>query len=278
MNLGVRAHDFGKLPVEELAARIATHGLTCVQLAVAKAVAGIETDAGRLTPGLAGHVRAAFARHGIQIAVLGCYVNLADPDAGTLRAQLGRFKDHLRLARDFGCSVVGTETGSLNADFSWHPDNHGEAAFNAVLANVRELVGEAEKFGVCVGVEGVERYVIDSPRRLRRLVDEVGSPNLQLILDPVNLLNVRNHGDQEAIIEEAFALLGERIAILHVKDFVVEDGRFRSVPAGQGQLNHGLFLRRAKERKPWIHTLLEDTAPATIGESVRFVRETYARA
>jgi len=278
MQLGVRAHDFGKLPVEELAHRIAAHGLTCVQLAVVKALAGIDTDAGRLSPGLACHVREAFAHHGIQIAVLGCYVNLADPDAATLRVQLGRFKEHLRLARDFGCSVVGTETGSLNSDFSWHPDNHGEAAFTTVLANVRELVREAEKFGVCVGVEGVERYVIDSPRRLRRLVDEVGSPNLQLILDPVNLLNARNHLDQAAILEEAFALLGERIAILHAKDFVVEAGQFRPVPAGQGQLNYGLFLRRAKEHKPWISTLLEDTNPATIGESVRFMREAFARA
>ena len=118
MRLGVRAHDFGKLPVEELAGRIASKGFSCVQLAPPKAIAGFDTDLGRLSPGFACHVKEAFQRQHLQIAVLGCYINLADPDAGQRQRQLARFKEYLRHARDFGCSVVGTETGSVNPDFS----------------------------------------------------------------------------------------------------------------------------------------------------------------
>jgi L-ribulose-5-phosphate 3-epimerase len=278
MYLGVRAHDFGKMPLEDLASRIAAQGLQCVQFAPPKAVAGFDADAGRLSPGFAVSAREAFRRHGIQIAVLGCYINLADPDEANRRFHLDRFKEYLRYARDFGCSVVGTETGSLNSDFSWHADNHGERAFQVVVESVHELIDEAEKFSVFVGIEGVERFVISSPRRLRRLVDEIHSNNLQIIFDPVNLLNAANHRDQDAIMEEALTLLGERLAIVHAKDFVVEDGRFRSVPAGKGMLNYGLFLRLVKRQKPYISVLLEDTDPATVHESIAFVRDAYTRA
>ena len=90
MQLGVRAHDFGKLPVEELAGRIAGKGFSCVQLAPPKAIAGFDTDLGRLSPDFACHVKEAFQRQHIQIAVLGCYINLADPDVRQRRRQLCR--------------------------------------------------------------------------------------------------------------------------------------------------------------------------------------------
>jgi L-ribulose-5-phosphate 3-epimerase len=272
MRLGVRAHDFGKLPVEELAGRIAGKGFSCVQLAPPKAIAGFDTDHGRLSPGFACHVKEAFQRQHLQIAVLGCYINLADPDAGQRQRQLDRFKEYLRHARDFGCSVVGTETGSINPDFSFHPGNRGEEAFQTVLGGVRELVAEAEKFGVFVGIEGVERYVISDPPRIRRLIDGIGSNNLQIIFDPVNLLSVENYRRQEDIIKESFELFGDRIAILHAKDFIVEGGSLRSVLAGQGGLNYGLLMDFIKVRKPDINILMEDTQPETVETGVRFLR------
>jgi L-ribulose-5-phosphate 3-epimerase len=276
MRLGVRAHDFGKLPIDELARRIAAKGFCGVQLAPSKAVAGFDGDAGRLSPGFAVHVRETLQRHGIQVAVLGCYINLADPDRAQRGRQLARFKEYLRFARDFGCSVVGTETGSLNSDFSFHPENHGEAAFQAVLASVRELVEEAERFGVFVGIEGVERHVLCDPRRLRRLIDEVGSNNLQIIFDPVNLLSVANHRRQDDIIRESFERFGDRIAIVHAKDFLVENGQLRSVLAGQGLLNYRLLTDLIKERKPCISVLMEDTCPETVEQGVSFLRGFFA--
>ena len=275
LRLGVRAHDFGKLPVEELAAQIARHGLTSVQLAPPKAIAGFDTDAGRLSPGFAWHVRDTFQRHGIQIAVLGCYINLGDRNEAQRRPQLNRFKEYVRFARDFGCSIVGTETGSVLSDFSWHPDNHGEEAFQTVLTSVRELVREAEKFGVFVCIEGVERYVISSPRRLKRLIDEVDSPNLQVIFDPVNLLCAKNHQAQDEVVDEALTLLGERICIVHAKDFTVTEGRFQEHPAGCGALHYPRVMRWIKEQKPWVNVLLENTAPATIAETVGFMQRSY---
>lgn len=148
-----------------------------MQLAPAKAVAGIDTGPGRLSPGLARHIGGAFEARGIALAVLGCYINLAHPDPAARARLLDVFREHLRCARDFGTSIVGTETGSVNADYSPHPANHGEEALHISIASVAALVAEAEKFGVLVGIEGVAEHTVSTPSRMRRVLDAVGSRN-----------------------------------------------------------------------------------------------------
>ena len=191
LRLGVRAHDFGCRPADELVAKIAANGLICTQLALGKAIAGLELKPGVLNPGLAFHIGQAFQRHGVQIAVLGCYVNPIHPDTKMRATLLSLFKEHLRFARDLGCGLVALETGSVNADYSPHPDNHSEAAFQESLASIAELVAEAEKFGVLVGIEAVTSHVVSTPAKMRRMLDAVASNNLQVVFDPVNLLSRR---------------------------------------------------------------------------------------
>lgn len=273
IRIGVRAHDFGCLPAGELAAKIAAQNLVCAQLALGKAIAGLNLKPGILNPGLAFEIGGAFRQQGVQIAVLGCYVNPIHPDPATRKALLGLFKEHLRYARDFGSGLVALETGSLNADYSPHPDNHSEAAFQQALASLAELAAEAENFGVVVGIEAVASHVVSTPQKMRRMLEAVASNNLQVVFDPVNLLAVENFHAQERVIGEAFELFGERIAIIHAKDFVVENGQLRSASAGRGKLRHDLVMKFAVEEKPGISILLEDTSPQTARESRDFLRQ-----
>ena len=272
MRIGVRAHDFGRLPVETLAERIAGRGLSCVQLTVSEAIAGLEVAPGRLNPGLANHIGETFRRHGVQIAVLSCYINPIHPDPAERGRQIGLFKEYLRFARDFGCGLVATETGSLNPDFSFHPENHSEASFQTMLRSVGEMVEEAEKWGVGVGIEGVAHFVASDPRRIRRLLDSLPSDHVQIVFDPVNLLTPDNHPQQDRIIEESFDLFGDRIAAVHAKDFRVEDGRLRTVQPGEGRLNYRLLVRLIEARKPHLNVILEDTQLPALETSLRFLR------
>lgn len=271
MRIGVRAHDFGKLPADELAGRIAAKGLSCVQLAVSKAIAGIDLKPGDLNPGVAFHIGQAFHRHGIQIAVLGCYVNPIYPDPEARRVLLGFFKEHLRFARDFGCGLVALETGSINADYSFHPDNHGEPAFQMFLASIASLVEEAEKFGVIVGIEGVTTHVVSTPARMRRVLDTIASNHLQIVFDPVNLLSMENYQEQDRLVNEAFDLYGDRIVAIHAKDFIIENRAFKAVRTGQGHFNYDLLLGLIQKRKPYISILLEEAGEDTAEECVRFL-------
>jgi L-ribulose-5-phosphate 3-epimerase len=271
IRIGVRAHDFGCLPAGELAAKIAAQHLVCAQVALGKAIAGFNLKPGALNPGLAYEIGRAFQEHGVQIAVLGCYVNPIHPDPAMRQSLLGLFKEHLRYARDFGNGLVALETGSVNADYSPHRENHGEAAFQQSLASIAELVAEAERFGVVVGIEGVSSHVVSTPQKMRRMLDTVASNNLQVVFDPVNLLSPENYHEQERVIGESLELFGDRIAVIHAKDFAVERGQFKSTSAGLGKLRHDLVMKFVVTQKPGISILLEDSNEQAAGESRQFL-------
>jgi L-ribulose-5-phosphate 3-epimerase len=271
MRIGVRAHDFGKLPADELTKRIAAKGLASVQLNVGAAVAGFDMKPGCLSPGLADFVGRAFDRAGVRIAVLSCYVNPIHPDPAVRAGNLSQFKEIVRYARDFRSSIVALESGSLNADYSPHPDNHTDRAFKQTVAGLTELVREAEKFGVIVGIEGVTSHVLGTPELMRRALDAVASQNLQVIYDPVNLITAENYKNQRGVMEKVFELYGDRLAVIHAKDFVAEGNGIKPVHCGRGVLDFPFLLGLLKQRKPYIDILLEGVPEETVDECMAFL-------
>jgi L-ribulose-5-phosphate 3-epimerase len=271
LTFGVRGHDFGKAPVAELADKIAAKNFTCLQLALGKALTEPDCSLGRLNPSLAKQIGRAFAAQNIDIAVLGCYINPVHPDPQQRAAGLAYFREHLRFAADFGCRIVGTETGSVNADCSFHPDSRTDAVFKEICTSVASLVETAERYGAFVCIEAVIRHTIYSPGRMKQLLDSIGSDNLQVIFDPVNLLNIDNYREQDRIIRESFDLFGDRMLVLHAKDFQISDGQLKTVPAGQGLLNYPLLINLIKQAKPYIYTLLEEVKPANLDNARNYI-------
>ena len=272
IRIGIRAHDIGKLPPDQLAGRVATKGLCSVQLALNKALVGPMLEPGGLNPGFAFEVAQAFSRHGVQIAILGCYINPIHPDPASRRSQMGWFMEHLRFARDFGCGVVALESGSIRPDYSPDPANHEPPAFNEMLATLAELVAEAERYGVIVGLEAVTSHTVSTPQKMRRVLDTIASNNLQVVFDPVNLLTPDNHGDQHRVIGESLDLFGERIIAVHAKDYIAEGNSLRIVPAGSGQLDYRSFLPAIATRKPLINVLLEEAPEEAVDDCLKALR------
>lgn len=271
MNLGIRAHDFGKASPEELAMKISGKKFSSIQLALTKAIEGINFGLGSLNPGMAHYICSTFAKADIQIAVLGCYINPVDPDADKRRSQLDRFKEHIRYARDFGCSIVATETGTISDDLGTDSVNYGEEAFNILVESVSELVEEAERFGVFVGIEGVSVHTINTPKRMKRLLDTIKSNNLQVVFDPVNFVNIDNYKNQESIIKESIELFGDRIVAVHAKDFIIANGYKKILPPGKGILNYKMLIEQLKYRKPYINILIEDIREDAMNDSINFL-------
>ena len=90
--IGCRAHDYGKLPATALAATLRAKGYNAAQLAMPRAIAGIE-DFSHITDKQLAEIRTAFAAQDVEISVLSCYQDLSAPDADARRAAM------LRLAR-----------------------------------------------------------------------------------------------------------------------------------------------------------------------------------
>ncbi len=275
MDFGVRAHDFGKLPLAELAARIAASGASYVQLAFAKALAEPVLGPGSLSPGLGRIVRREFASRGLDIAVLGCYFNMGHPDPALRSSGADHFREHLRFAADFGCRIVATETGSVRADYGEDPENGGERAFCVFMKTLEPLVEEAERTGSLVCIEPVAKHIVNSPKRAARVFNETGSRSLGAVFDPVNLLATENLADQRRIVEECFELWGDRMMVLHAKDCAAEGGKLKVVPPGRGTLDFPFLAKLFSARKPMAHVIIESCSPADLGESARRLRDWF---
>ena len=278
LNLGIRAHDMEQRPLEELASAIASKNLQCIQLALKKSLGDMNIKPGSLTPGIARKINREFQKYHIDIAVLGCYVNMIHPDPIERRAGLDFFKEHIRVANDFGCRIVGSETGNIHAENRYTPENYLEEPFQAVVESIRELVDEAEKFGVIVGIEAGVNHPIYSPQTMKRLLDAIPSNNLQVIFDPVNLLTAKTYHHQRSIFQEAFDLFGKRIVILHAKDFQIKDGILETVSVGRGLLDYRYIFSWIKEYKPHIQVLMESTPEKDAEESIVYLKDTYIHA
>lgn len=277
MNLGIRAHDFTADSVEKLAEKVSAKGFKNVQLALPKSFETISSDLGNLSPGFGNYVRNALSEKNVHIAVLSCYFNMVDPDEGFRRHCIDKFKEYIRYASTFGAKIVGSETGSYNRDFSYHENNHSEEAFQAVKRTVKELADEAEKFGIIIGVENSVTLTIHNPERMKRLLDEVGSNNVQVLYDPIGFIRPDEIHNQDEIITRSLDILSDRIAAVHVKDFIVENGERVIVPPGKGILNFELLFKILKKKKPFVEIILEDIAVDEMDKSINYMREIYER-
>lgn len=261
MQLGIRLHDTKKLPFEERIADVHALGFACGHLALSKVIDEFPTDDGALTPGLAMYIKKIFAKNDVDIAVLGCYLNLANPNPEKLNKITKRYLAHLRFASLLGCGVVGTETGAPNETYTAVPECHEEEALKTFIQNLRPVVQYAEKTGVILAIEPVWKHIVYNPARAKRVLEEIASPNLQVILDPVNLLDISNYKQQKEIVEEAIDVLGEDVAMVHIKDFRAENGKLVSVGAGLGEMDYTAIMKFIREKKPFMHVTLENTTP-----------------
>lgn len=272
MQLGIRLHDIKKAPLEERLAIAREQGFSCGHLALSKVIDSYPVDDGALTPGYALYLKKIFAKNQLDVAVLGCYLNLATPDEAALAKMKHRYMAHIRFAALLGAGVVGTETGAVNREYQFEEANHSEEALEIFTKNLRQAVEYAEKMGVILAIEPVYKHIVCNPKRARRVLDEIASPNLQIIFDPVNLLDFCNYKDREEIISEAIDVLGEDIAMVHIKDFVVKDESLVSVAAGTGEMDYTKIIEFIKKRKPYVHVTLENTLPENAVQAREYIQ------
>lgn len=275
MRIGVRGHDIGNYSLNELGQIMKEKNLKSIQFVPKKVLKDFEVNKGSITPGMAQYIKNTLGKHDINISILGCYINLANPDSDELNDLLDTFKEYIRFAKYLDCNIVGTETGALNKEYVYTEKNHTEEAFERSLNSIKTLVDEAEKFGVIVGIEGVTKHVMNTPERLKRALDSINSNNLQVIFDPINFIDESNYQKQDEIIKKSFDLFGDKIVIIHAKDFVYNDGKIKQVSIGKGQFNYPLLLSLIKEKKPYIDIILEDTVPEDIDSSIAYIENIY---
>ena len=271
MKIGLRAHDFGRMKPCELAKTIKKAGFETAQLALTKAITGInsfaDVDASTLE-----QVRRAFDDNSIEIGVLGCYVEIGLPDRDARLQEVEKFFLGLEHAKELGVKLVGTETTHFP------PGLHAERepAYQNLKDSVLRMVERAEKSGVNIGIEPVADHTLNSSGLTRRLLDEVNSERIMVIFDPVNLLLTQSDIDnQDEIFTRFLEAAGPNIAALHVKDIALEDGEKKWCNIGKGVIRYEPIFKWLKENKtdmPQIPVLREHVDPENFKADIEEMR------
>ena len=274
LNLGIRGHDFDRTETAEmLAEKLKQADLHSIQLALPISFPRESFEARNMNPGMAKFYKNIFAKEDIDIAILSCYINMIHPDSVEREKLLTKFSSYLRYAREFGASMVATETGNVDAEIHYTSKNFTESAFQKVVESVKFLSSKAEKFGMIIGIEGGINHPICSPEKMRRLLDEVNSPNVQVILDPTNFIDASSYKRQNEFIKQSFSLFGEDIAAIHLKDFIVENGTLKIVSIGKGIMDFRYLLESVKKEKPYLNLIMEETKEKDIELSIEYLTD-----
>ena len=275
MNIGIRLHDTAPGTLGERLAFARAQGFSCAHVALSKVLDdfAMEEAPEKLTEDYALRVRKAFDASGMECAVLGCYLNLADPNPERRAQTQEIYKAHLRFAAKIGARVVGTETYANPASVFSEPAPQSEEAFQLLMDSLKPVVRCAEECGAVLAVEPVWCHIISTPERAARMLEELPSENLQIILDAVNLIAPEKADRAENIIRNAISLLGSRVRILHMKDYVMTPGgEMDACACGLGSMKYEQLLSFAADRD--LPMTLENTVPENAEEARLYLERT----
>jgi sugar phosphate isomerase/epimerase len=192
--------------------------------------------------GEAARVREVLADEGIAIVQATGYTPcLVHPDPERRRADLARLRDAIIAARELGSAMVISGCGSLHPSHPYGPcaANHGEAARERLVSSLATAAPWAQKAGVVLALECHVLTTLDSPERVRELLDRVDSPWVRANFDPVNFVgDLRALYDTGTLVRRVFDTLEPHLApCAHVKDVVALPElvlHLAEVPPGQG--------------------------------------------
>jgi sugar phosphate isomerase/epimerase len=267
MEIGIFAKTFARRRLEWTLDAVRAHGLRCVQFNMA--CTGLPPMPDRIDPSLCDRIRKALAARGLRMAAVSGTFNMIHPDPEQRRTGLARLRVLAEACRDLGTSIITLCTGTRAADNMWrrHPDNDTADAWDDLLVSMRSALEIAEATGVTLAFEPEVANVVDSAAKGRRLLDELASPRLKVVMDGASLFHAGELPRMREILDEAFALVGKDISLAHAKD-LSRDGEAGHEAAGQGLLDYDHYLallRRVGYDGPLIlHGLTEEQVDACV--------------
>lgn len=233
-NISVSTVAYDGYPIDDALRQIAAIGLPLVEPAYIKGYMDFdETDFEDAAIRL---MRSRLARHGLKCIAISAHMDSGNPDATAMLARRMRFTA--------GIGARYTITNSTTHD-------RRNQLERALLANLPL----AERLGVTIALEnpgnGPENLMPDG-KRGAKLVRSFNSPWLKLNYDTANALTCTEGGTRP---ETDIAHALQEACHMHLKDVVREDGRWKYVAIGAGELDYNQLLATLKTRADIPFTL-----------------------
>lgn len=257
MKLGIFARTYTRPTLEETLDAIAANGLTHVHVSVKSGTIDKE----------------AFTRRGLVLASVSGTFNAIHPDLGIRRSGI----EMVRRLMVSGAPVITLCTGTRDPDDMWrrHPANDLPDAWADLRETLAALLPDSEANGVLLGVEPEINNVINTAAKARRLLDDIRSPYLKIILDGANLFEDAT-SEMASTLAEAFDLLAADAVLFHAKDLAIASRP--SQAAGKGALDWDTYCRLIQTHCPLVPVILHNLAENEVPSSLAFLKDRLAHA
>jgi sugar phosphate isomerase/epimerase len=262
MRLGIFAKTFTAQGAGPVFRAVRAAGFDAAQFNMA--CVGLASMPVGISPEIISEIAAAAQAEGVSISAVSATYNMAHPDPSVRADGLRKLSVMLPAAKAMGTRLVTLCTGTRNAldQWAWHRDNATPEAWDDMRAEMAKALALAEAHGVDLGIEPELGNVVCNAAQAKRLIGEMSSKRLRVVLDPANLFEVEAEPKRRAILASAITLLADHLAMAHAKDRDVA-GHF--VAAGTGVIDFPFFLNTLRDvgfNGPVItHGLTEAEAP-----------------
>ena len=272
MQQGIVAKTFARDSIAECLQAVADHGFHSTQFNM-KCV-GLPTLPEQISPEVCAEIRFEHARRGLSMAAISATFNIIHPDEAERENGMRRFEVLAQAAPAMGTDCLTLCTGTGDAHDMWrrHPANQSAAAWRAMLHSMKRIVAIASQARVNVLVEPELSNVVDSAAKARKLLDELGSPQVKILLDGANLIDSVDPIRNRELLAEAMELLGADIVLAHAKDVTWLHGPVYC-PAGRGLMDYDYYLRRLSQCGFAGPLILHELAEEDVLACRRFIRE-----
>lgn len=276
MELGIFSKTFLRPSVEAVFDAVRDCGFTQVQFNMASC--GLPSLPEHIAAETARHVARQAALRQVRLAAVSGTFNMIHPDPEQRRRGLAKLRVLAAACREMGASVITLCSGTRDPHDMWrrHPGNDDAAAWQDLLQSMVAALDIAEQHGITLAVEPEMSNVVSSAAKAERLLREMGSDRLKIVMDAANLFDAASAANMRDVMEEAFFLLGDHIAIAHAKDVAVRGGELEFVAAGKGELDYGVYLQLLRAHRYEGALILHGLAEHEAAGSRRYVQQVCA--
>lgn len=266
---GVRAHDMvSKTDIDTLLDNVNSHGFEYIQLVFPKALSDASYSKENVLK-----IKESLKRHNIKISMLGAYFNPVHPDHTQVEKGIFNFEENLRIMNELAAPYVGSETGSYNGSpWTYNHKNQTEEGYQESKSVFASLLKKAEEYNGHILIEPAYGHVMYCVKQLKRLIDELNSPRVDVTIDLYNLLYEGNFEKREEIFKEALTTFKARIKVIHLKDAAIdENGKMVQLAPGKGKFNYPEMFKEISAFCPNAILTFEGVRPDQIDDSYRYL-------
>ena len=272
MDIGILARTFEAPALAGILDAVAAHGIRHIQFNVS--CMGLSDMPDSLDEAAFVQARREIDARNIEVVSLSATYNMIHPDPAARKQGMHRLGALAARAADLGTDLLTLCTGTRDPHNMWadHPQNGSPEAWSDLLAAIEPALALAEEHNLRLGIEPEVSNVVSSPHKARQLLDTMRSERLTIVMDGANVFPRGTIQRQRQILDEAFDLLGDRIALAHAKD-LSRDGEAGHEAAGTGLLDYDHYLKLLHLSGYKGAVVLHSLTPEQTPGCVRFLRE-----